>query len=185
MAYSDLLVTNKFDLNCRNLNTSTELVSSTTNSINISTGALVVNGGVGITKDLYVGGSINSSSISNYTVTSFSFPLTGAATGPLTGTFILTNYGTVKQVIMNMDDMTQSYTGTASYIYSSASAVPANFRPLVTDIWVILSTISGGVRSWGLCQITTTGNLVIYHNNETFATSGYNGVAKQSITYFI
>lgn len=62
-----------FFRNPHNLFLNTESVTSSINATSTSTGALVVNGGCGISKDLYVGGNIYAHPIINVDVAGLNY----------------------------------------------------------------------------------------------------------------
>lgn len=136
MAFRDLFNENPHNLYCNDLTLSGNLnmagdivldeisVSNTKNSTSSSTGALVVSGGVGIGKDLYVGGNIFGT-ISG-TSTTISTTMSGPWAAPLASqTVQLTKVGNI--VVINYP---VSLTGTVTnsqYVWGFPTALPSGY----------------------------------------------------------
>lgn len=101
MSVRELFNANQYNLFCKDLTLSGDLemsgdlildevhVINTSNSTSVTTGALVVAGGVGIVKDMYVGGTIYGNITGSVTTTSLSLSDTTQSTNTATGTLIV------------------------------------------------------------------------------------------------
>lgn len=128
-----------------------------------STGALVVNGGVGIAKNLYIGGAVNPPTVS------FAIDLTGAISGSgiLTGYF--TQYG--KIIFMKIDSYTQTATSN-NPINAVSGSMPIAFRPSMTVVYCSTTVINNSLMTHGTLKIYHDGSLIFYVDNNSNFTNG-------------
>lgn len=156
-------VGNNIQFNVRSTNTSV-LITSSTNALSTTTATLIVNGGVGIAKDLYVGGTIY-----------------GTVTGFNTSTLVS---NAVNSQITNLVYATSTFTG----VYSDGTIVDyatGNGRISVgpSDN---LTFYSGGPNTTATMVIGPTGNITLTNSlligTQTVFTNA--GVSVGPISYF-
>jgi hypothetical protein len=127
----------------------TTKILDATVSTSTDSGALVVSGGVGVAKDLYVGGTINNGSSS----TSVNF------TGPVTLNNTLTIYKIGNLVTISFPETTN--TSTSSTYFTGSTVIPSGYRPNKTIRRIIFVT-DNNTEIVGSCTIDTSGNVYVY-----------------------
>lgn len=138
-------------------------IHQTTHSTSTSTGALVVNGGVGIAGTLNVNGDISSGS------SSLSKTFNGPCT--LTDTF---NCYKIGHLVM-IDFPYKTGTVTSSTYFSSSGIIPSGFRP-TKNLRLTVFVTDNNKEIVGSCTITPTGDIYIYTGSSgNFTMSGIAG----------
>jgi hypothetical protein len=177
----------------RNLNINAPKLSiiSTENSGSISTGSMVLNGGMGVTKTIYIGGDINClgtingtvSGGADYSVLPFSYAVGGAVHSPpafLTGFIVKIN----NLIALNFSYLSSS-AAVSTTIYTAAGALPAQYRPSIATYGYV-SVINGGNNKQGTCKIYNDGTIELYVGaSDNFGSSGNNGINPCGLTYYL
>jgi len=175
----------------RNLNISAPKLSiiSTENSGSISTGSMVLNGGIGVTKTMYVGGDINClgtiygtvSGDANYSYEPFSYQVGGAVhVAFLTGFVVKIN----NLISLNFNYLSAS-ASVSTTIYTAAGALPAQYRP-TTATFGYVTVINGGNEKQGTCKVYDDGTIELYVGAaDNFGSSGNNGIRPCGFTYYL
>jgi hypothetical protein len=140
---------------------------NTVTSTSTSTGSLIIEGGVGIAKDLYVGGSIHSSS-SIGSSTSFNTTLSGPWSSPLTSTTVTcTKVGDLVNIQFPIG-LTGSVTS-SQYNWSFPTSIPSGYfntnhsvncliEVVNNNVCVMASVRMGVDGTWGVtCPSLLTG----------------------------
>lgn len=139
-------------------------IMHTGQSTDATSGALTVAGGVGIAKDLVVGGKIYGSIYGTPRYLPFSFDVGGAfsGTGVLTGFFyILGNL-----IFMRIENYTQTATSSDS-LRCSAGTLPVLVRPIASVEYCSTTVFDNALMTHGTMKIYSDGSLVWYVDNNT------------------
>lgn len=185
MSVSTLEQFNQSKLQMATLNIMGDLVNPTTTSLIIlstkqstssSTGSLTVDGGVGIAKDLYVGGNIYSNNNSTTVNGTFSGPWATSHIGSCT---LTKNNGIV----------TLSFSGVSAVITSnlsigSDSFIPIDFRPSSTVSGIMILNDSIGYVS-GYWELASDGSFNAIHPFSAWTIGQSGGLWTTTITYRI
>jgi hypothetical protein len=167
------------------------IVISTDNSGSTTSGAFVVNGGVGIVKTMYVGGDINClgtingtvSGGADYSVLPFSYAVGGAVHSPpafLTGFIVKIN----NLIGINFSYLSSS-AASSTTIYTAAGALPSQYTPTIATYGYV-SVINGGNNKQGTCKIYNDGTIELYVGaSDNFGSSGNNGINPCGFTYYL
>jgi hypothetical protein len=166
-------------------------IISTNNSGSPTTGALIINGGVGIVKTIYVGGDINClgtingtvSGGADYSVLPFSYAVGGAVHSPpafLTGFIVKIN----NLIALNFSYLSSS-AAVSTTIYTAAGALPSQYTPTIATYGYV-SVINGGNNKQGTCKIYNDGTIELYVGaSDNFGSSGNNGINPCGFTYYL
>lgn len=180
--YSDSLTTNTLtatNLEIQNLITDEIEVTYTTQSTSSSSGSLIVSGGAGIAKNLYVGGLLSIGDNPVATLTNISL---GGAVATTTNLYI---YQIDRLIILKFPYLSTSATA-SSQIFSGAGAIPSIYCPPTNNINMPVCVISGGTTTLGTFQLQPSGLFQFYVGGQSlFSATGNNGWYQTTITYIL
>ena len=170
------------DINCPiNISTTTGTsinIQSTTNSISSSTGSMVLNGGAAITKDLYLGGSLISSSVPLFTYNNVVLTKSN-----LTTTTNITCYRNGNMRIIYIGAFSIGVTTASAAITFSIPKLDSSFLPNPNPISCAIAAQNGSTP--GCVYLTVLGNFTIYnYSGNSFPTTSVNFI-NFTMTYFL
>lgn len=158
-------------------------INMTKDAASTLTGALVVAGGVGIAKNLYVGGTIYGNITIPSQTSSIEFPWVGNVYWDGHENFGLYKIGNQCTIYTTSDDMTrQFFNSEKTEVHSNGSVLPVGFRPVYPFETLINVHCASGTEK-GRFSITTDGAIHLYLMDYTLPMGGVIWIYPVSLTY--
>jgi len=135
-------------------------INSTIDSDNNTNGALIIKGGVGISKNVNIGGELYASSIVKTNGTVILQPVALAGAIIATTNIRWTNAFCPNIVIMVIARVNAVCSADTNQIYTASGIVPQQYRPIAGQSQII-NIFSNGIHSTGFCIIMPDGTVII------------------------